>query len=45
LSGSSSGYYDDRYAYTYQPKTPPTNGNGSGNRRSRRLAKRSGTEG
>jgi capsular exopolysaccharide synthesis family protein len=45
LSGSSSGYYDDRYAYTYQPTNPPTNGNGSGSKRSRRVAKRSGTEG
>ncbi len=44
LTGSSSGYYDDRYAYTYQP-TNTTNGNGSGSKRSRRVAKRSGTEG
>jgi len=45
LAGSSSGYYDDRYAYTYQPTTAATNGNGSGSKRSRRVAKRSGTEG
>jgi capsular exopolysaccharide synthesis family protein len=45
LAGSSSGYYDDRYAYTYQPTTAVTNGNGSGSKRSRRVAKRSGTEG
>jgi non-specific protein-tyrosine kinase len=44
LAGSSSGYYDDRYAYTYQP-TNSTNGHGSGSKRSRRVAKRSGTEG
>ena len=39
LSGSSSGYYDDRYAYTYQPTTA-TNGNGSA--RSAPAASRSG---
>jgi non-specific protein-tyrosine kinase len=44
LSGSSSGYYDDRYAYTYTPTTV-TNGNGAGSKRSRRVSKRSGTEG
>jgi Mrp family chromosome partitioning ATPase len=44
LAGSSSGYYDDRYAYAYQPTTS-SNGNGSGSKRSRRVAKRSGTEG
>jgi non-specific protein-tyrosine kinase len=43
LSGSSSGYYDDRYAYTYVPTT--TNGNGSATtKRSRRTAKRSGPQ-
>jgi capsular exopolysaccharide synthesis family protein len=43
LSGSSSGYYDDRYAYTYVPTT--TNGNGSTTtKRSRRTAKRSGSQ-
>ena len=42
LSGSSSGYYDDRYAYTY---VPTTNGNGSGgSKRTRRTAKRSGSQ-
>lgn len=44
LSGSSSGYYDDRYAYTYQP-TAASNGNGTETKRSRRGAKRSGTRG
>lgn len=43
LSGSSSGYYDDRYAYTYVPTT--ANGNGSAaTKRSRRTAKRSGSQ-
>jgi len=42
LSGSSSGYYDDRYAYTY---VPTTNGNGTGGtKRTRRTAKRSGSQ-
>jgi non-specific protein-tyrosine kinase len=43
LAGTSSGYYDDRYAYT------ATNGNGSGkgsgSKRPRRLARRGGTKG
>jgi capsular exopolysaccharide synthesis family protein len=42
LSGSSSGYYDDRYAYTYTPTS--TNGNGVAARRGRRAAKRSGPQ-
>ena len=40
LSGSSSGYYDDRYAYTYQPTTSPRTATGRG--RSAPAASRSG---
>ena len=42
LSSSSSGYYDDRYAYAYAS----TNGDSAnGSKRSRRVAKRAGSSG
>jgi capsular exopolysaccharide synthesis family protein len=40
LSGSSSGYYDDRYGYTYTS----SNGDGQKEKRGHRLARRSGTK-